>query len=264
MYHKNQTYRILSPSYEYNSRGVYLNFGYFNVEQRQRVLYIDYLYGIDFLSCIIENVIEFLDIPISSQWQSTGHFYPIQIAQFGLSHWSRLQFNSKSKSDNIYRFERIQPNQWLMIKKEISLSNSFIHFTISSNTSLHIRFLNNNIELIYSTMIMKNLTTPTKIIIPIKGFPRQVNRHMRIDIEKSLKKSLIFKHDFLKIQLHGQSNSSIDQLIIGNQTSYSQQAFYSSTHWLLKNQDFKTGCWFSYVQREYPLRMPWCSAMAQG
>ncbi|CAF4425110.1 unnamed protein product, partial [Adineta steineri] len=77
------------------SSGSYLNFAYFNVEQRNRVLYIDFLY----------------DIPVSSQWQSDGHLYPIQIAQYGLSHWSRLELNSKNQQNKIYKFERIQPSE---------------------------------------------------------------------------------------------------------------------------------------------------------
>ena len=28
-------------------------------------------------------------VPISTQWNQEGHFYPIQIAQFGLSHYSK-------------------------------------------------------------------------------------------------------------------------------------------------------------------------------
>lgn len=49
----------------------------------------------------------FLDVPVSSQWKSNGHLYPIQIAQFGLSHWSRLELSSQN---DIYKFEQIQPS----------------------------------------------------------------------------------------------------------------------------------------------------------
>ncbi|KAH8041688.1 hypothetical protein HPB51_017490 [Rhipicephalus microplus] len=28
-------------------------------------------------------------VPISTQWDPKGHFYPVQIAQFGLSHFSK-------------------------------------------------------------------------------------------------------------------------------------------------------------------------------
>ena len=77
-------------------------------------------------------------------------------------------------------------------KNEMLLSNTFIPFIISSNTSLHFLFLHNNIELIYSTI--NNLKNPTKIIIPLQNFPRQVNRHMLIDIEKATKHYTINNH----------------------------------------------------------------------
>jgi hypothetical protein len=119
-------------------------------------------------------------------------------------------------------------------------------------------------------MINNTLSIPRKINILLQGSPRSVNRHMLIDIEKSLKNSLSFKSDWIKIRVCGQSNSFINQLIIGNQSLYNQQAFYSATKWLLKTQDFQTGCWFIHIERtygnhhQYHLRMPWCSAMAQG
>lgn len=111
----------------------------------------------------------------------------------------------------------------------------------------------------------QQLDTPMKIFIPLKGSPRQVNRHMLIDIEKSLKK-LVIKQDYLKIQVCGDSSALVRHLIIGNQTLYNEQAFYSAIHWLLNTQDSKTGCWFIHVQRndQDSLQMPWCSAMAQG
>ena len=144
-----------------------------------------------------------------------------------------------------------------------------MHFTITSNTTFHIQFVWNNIELIYST---KANETSTEIRIPIEGAPRSVNRHMIIDIEKSTKKSLSFKSDRMKIRVCGPSNSRITQLIIGNQTLFNEQAFYSTIRWLLNTQDKQTGCWFIHIQRksghrhhhQYSLRMPWCSAMAQG
>ena len=45
IHYQNHAYRILSPSFHYDSRGTYLNFAYFHVEQRSRVLSIDTLYG---------------------------------------------------------------------------------------------------------------------------------------------------------------------------------------------------------------------------
>ena len=51
----------------------YLWYGGVNVEARERVMHIDMEHG----------------VPVSSQWLKSGHLYPTQIAQYGLSHWSK-------------------------------------------------------------------------------------------------------------------------------------------------------------------------------
>lgn len=58
----------------YSSVGVFGNFGTFNVEKRDRVKCMDGSTG----------------LPMSCQWSSRPYFYPVQIAQFGLQHYSRL------------------------------------------------------------------------------------------------------------------------------------------------------------------------------
>jgi len=34
-------------------------------------------------------IVIFLGVPVSTQWESQGCYYPTQIAQFGLSHYSK-------------------------------------------------------------------------------------------------------------------------------------------------------------------------------
>lgn len=65
--------KVFYPREPYDYRGVFLWFDNYNVEVRDRVKYISTLHG----------------VPVSSQWNADGHFYPIQIAQFGLSHFSK-------------------------------------------------------------------------------------------------------------------------------------------------------------------------------
>ncbi|CAF1678961.1 unnamed protein product, partial [Adineta ricciae] len=217
---------------------------------------------------------DILDVPVSSQWQSKGHLYPIQIAQFGLSHWSRSRLQSQIDQQNIYQFQHLQPNKnnqcssWYQLPKEIPFLQTYIQFTIPSNSSLHFHFMNTNIELVYTSQLNNDIDISSKIIIPLAGSPRQVRRHMLTDIKKSNKRSLVDNNDLIQLQFCGQSDSIVNQLIIGNQTLYDQQTFYSATQWLLNTQDMASGCWFIHVQRNfgqhYRLRDPWCSAMAQG
>lgn len=65
--------RIFHPKGKYNPTGVFLYFENYNVEVRDRVKCVSGIEG----------------VPISTQWESQGYFYPTQIAQFGLSHYSK-------------------------------------------------------------------------------------------------------------------------------------------------------------------------------
>lgn len=65
--------RVYQPQGTYNPTATFLNFELYNVEARERVKCISGTEG----------------VPISTQWQSSGYTYPIQIAQFGLSHYCK-------------------------------------------------------------------------------------------------------------------------------------------------------------------------------
>lgn len=65
--------KIVNPKGKYDPRGVFMTFENYNVEVRERV------------KCISGND----GVPISTQWESQGYYYPTQIAQFGLSHYSK-------------------------------------------------------------------------------------------------------------------------------------------------------------------------------
>ncbi|KAF7284257.1 hypothetical protein GWI33_022254 [Rhynchophorus ferrugineus] len=65
--------RIYHPKSKYEPRGVYMYFENYNVEVRDRVKCVSATEG----------------VPVSTQWESQGYYYPTQIAQFGLSHYSK-------------------------------------------------------------------------------------------------------------------------------------------------------------------------------
>ncbi|KAL3269647.1 hypothetical protein HHI36_008710 [Cryptolaemus montrouzieri] len=65
--------KIYYPKGRYDPRGVFMYFENYNVEMRDRVKYVSATEG----------------VPISTQWGSHGYFYATQIAQFGLSHYSK-------------------------------------------------------------------------------------------------------------------------------------------------------------------------------
>lgn len=65
--------KSVRPKGKYDARGVFMTFENYNVEVRERVKCVS---GSD-------------GVPISTQWESEGYYYPTQIAQFGLSHYSK-------------------------------------------------------------------------------------------------------------------------------------------------------------------------------
>lgn len=65
--------RVYYPRKKYDPQGSFLWFENYNVEVRDRVKCISGMEG----------------VPVSTQWNPQGHIYPIQVAQFGLSHFSK-------------------------------------------------------------------------------------------------------------------------------------------------------------------------------
>ncbi|XP_063233030.1 D-glucuronyl C5-epimerase B [Bacillus rossius redtenbacheri] len=65
--------KVYYPKGKYDPRGVFMYFENYNVEVRDRVKCVSAIEG----------------VPVSTQWESQGYFYPTQIAQFGLSHYSK-------------------------------------------------------------------------------------------------------------------------------------------------------------------------------
>ena len=67
----------------YKTKGPFLWFETYHVEGRTRVKCVS---GVE-------------EVPVSSQWNPKGHFYPVQIAQYGLSHYNMLQLEGDSEAD---------------------------------------------------------------------------------------------------------------------------------------------------------------------
>ncbi|CAG9783465.1 unnamed protein product [Diatraea saccharalis] len=65
--------KIYHPKKKYDPRGTFTTFENYNVEVRDRVKCISGIEG----------------VPVSMQWEPRGFFYPTQIAQFGLAHYSK-------------------------------------------------------------------------------------------------------------------------------------------------------------------------------
>jgi len=64
--------RVFGPAAPYSPAGQFMHFGSFDVEARSRVLCVSAADG----------------VPVSTQWDPEGYYYPTQIAQYSLSHYS--------------------------------------------------------------------------------------------------------------------------------------------------------------------------------
>jgi len=84
--------RVIPPNGVYTPYGEFMHFGSFDVEGRSRVLCVSAGEG----------------VPLSTQWDPKGYFYPTQIAQFALSHYSAWQRKLKEKvPESKYRIELV-------------------------------------------------------------------------------------------------------------------------------------------------------------
>lgn len=104
--------KIFYPDQPYDSNGKFLWFENYDVATRERV------------KCISP----FENVPISTQWFVKGHFYPTQIAQYGLSHFS------KNLTDPV------QPKFMSLIENGV-IDKNFVNDTLSELT----QFTNQNI-----------------------------------------------------------------------------------------------------------------------
>nr|CAG4643050.1 EOG090X0272 [Ilyocryptus agilis] len=65
--------KVFKPTAKYDPSGGFMYFSNYNVEVRDRVKCISATEG----------------VPVSTQWEATGYYYPVQVAQYGLSHYSK-------------------------------------------------------------------------------------------------------------------------------------------------------------------------------
>ncbi|XP_055331960.1 D-glucuronyl C5-epimerase-like [Paramacrobiotus metropolitanus] len=82
--------KLILPKLPYESDGIFMSFDNYNVEVRDRVKCISAIEG----------------VPVSSQWSTSGHVYPVQVAQFGLSHYSKNISEERPRHRLVANFER--------------------------------------------------------------------------------------------------------------------------------------------------------------
>ena len=107
---RHTSYEYFTPETNtYDPLGSFLWFVNYNVEGRPRVKCIT---GVD-------------EVPISTQWGEEGYRYPIQIAQYGLSHYSMLLKQSKGMVKVVDDCEKSGAQEWLTEGKGAYVKNVY-------------------------------------------------------------------------------------------------------------------------------------------
>ncbi|OQV18384.1 D-glucuronyl C5-epimerase [Hypsibius exemplaris] len=111
--------KLSLPKLPYEPDGIFMSFDNYNVEVRDRVKCISAMEG----------------VPLSSQWTTGGgHFYPIQVAQFGLSHYSKNISEEAPRKTVIANFQ--QRGSWAVPAVESDEQRSFVwNFTLPESVS---------------------------------------------------------------------------------------------------------------------------------
>uniref|UniRef100_A0A3B1JJG0 heparosan-N-sulfate-glucuronate 5-epimerase n=1 Tax=Astyanax mexicanus TaxID=7994 RepID=A0A3B1JJG0_ASTMX len=102
--------KVYAQREQYNPSGVFMSFEGYNVEVRDRVKCISGVEG----------------VPLSTQWGPQGYFYAIQIAQYGLSHYSK---NLTERAPHVEVYDTAEerdskPSAW-SVPRGCSLTRSF-------------------------------------------------------------------------------------------------------------------------------------------
>ncbi|XP_025203395.1 D-glucuronyl C5-epimerase [Melanaphis sacchari] len=155
-FHWSHSYsKIYQQNGKYDSRGVFTNFQNYKVEERDRVKCVSASEG----------------VPVSTQWNPHGYYYPTQIAQFGLSHYSK---NLTLPSPKITVLENGQLNPLWNVPETSKIqivfnaqanSNVIDFFSTDKPISLKI---DSKEEFFISFDVALSLSTSSSIVVTIK------------------------------------------------------------------------------------------------
>eukprot|EP00092_Neocalanus_flemingeri_P004031 GFUD01004338.1.p1 GENE.GFUD01004338.1~~GFUD01004338.1.p1 ORF type:complete len:566 (+),score=104.01 GFUD01004338.1:934-2631(+) len=266
--------KVYTPKSKYDPSGQFMHFKSFNVESRSRVKCISASDG----------------VPVSTQWSPAGYYYPTQIAQFSLSHFSNHVANLHKEAQKIL----IEDGDSIKIALENNAADRVIDqeskslviefkdtldFHVSSEYLILCLDFKSIDEAAFKIFVETDVKDETIVLnyFPVDEFLSvrndeivfgfgsktdgewlRITRDVATDIDKvlSMKKSPHrYKKTSLKISLlqfsgHGQ----VTNISLSNEEHL--RMFFHGAKWFLKNQD-KNGGWPSEVvfnkdRKKYP------------
>ncbi|KAJ2952459.1 hypothetical protein O0L34_g6768 [Tuta absoluta] len=160
--------KIYHPKRKYDPRGTFTTFENYNVEVRDRVKCIS---GID-------------GVPVSMQWEPRGFFYPTQIAQFGLAHYSKNITEPEPRKRLIDDGEGVLEN-WI-VSNDATMSREF-NSTLNTNV---IRF--STAELVTSQVWIK--LNATQDFVLSLDLQLRANSSVTVVLQNKDKKETVYLH----------------------------------------------------------------------
>ncbi|CAB3252073.1 unnamed protein product [Arctia plantaginis] len=167
--------KIYHPKKKYDPLGTFTTFENYNVEVRDRVKCISGIEG----------------VPVSTQWEPRGFFYPTQIAQFGLAHYSKHIIEPDPKRRIIDDGEKHLEN-WIVSKDaymardyDNSVQSNVIRFSTSDHISSQV-------------WLKVNLSQDFVLSVDIQMKP---NSSMTVVLQNKDKKETVYLHYITSMQL---------------------------------------------------------------
>ncbi|KRX99400.1 D-glucuronyl C5-epimerase [Trichinella pseudospiralis] len=264
--------KIQQPSFStYRPDSVFGHFGTYNVAERFRVRCINSKSG----------------VPMSVQWSQRGYYYPVQIGQYGLEHYSRSIIEPMPQVQHIAGLGEkrcfVEGQQTITIQNSSELSVLRM-FLLSSDreSSFHITVQRSDTKQLYRIHYIP-VSEPIRVINSFDvyfGFGQlPKNRWIRFtrDLGVDLMHGIVYTSKKVKkvklkaVKLVILQLAFAGELCVANvslQTHAHVDHFLDVANWFVENQDQKGG-WSVPVKRSMSngrlvLKPGWYSAMAQG
>uniref|UniRef100_H2YXW6 heparosan-N-sulfate-glucuronate 5-epimerase n=1 Tax=Ciona savignyi TaxID=51511 RepID=H2YXW6_CIOSA len=261
---------IYNPKVPYSYTGVFMTFDSYNVEARDRVKCISGITG----------------VPLSTQWHIQGYYYGIQIAQFGMSHYSK-ELVQRPPTKQVY--ENAEDSIQVISIPLGSGAALILGNTIEHILSFDLKMITNgSLSVVLETNDkLKQYTIHYITSNIVIDFDHKSNiyyglgasrhwRHIARDLLTDLKKGIGLtdtrqakkvRINILKVaRLTVRGSGFIDNITLSTSEHLSQ--FHDASQWIYLNQDEETGGWKNEVERRLegykPIPAGWISAMGQG
>lgn len=266
--------RVVTPSSTYSFWGEFMHFVSFDVEGRSRVLCVSASDG----------------VPVSTQWDPLGYYYPTQIAQFSLSHYSAWIRRKGDTSQDTRFTVQLEKQDKTVAKVRDEETNALViqfkdnlEFALSSSRlvlSLDLKIEGNRetgfkvvLETIEKEQFVLRYTQSTSFIQANRnefrfGFDKRANNRwhrLTRDLFTDLKKGLSFINEKKKLKRLKRNRVKVMKLTlygsgkVGN-VSLSEEEdlrmFIDGADWFVGNQDERGG-WpsnviFNQGRKKYP------------